>query len=93
LAGDEDRAKTIDAWIAEGRYTELLDLWVKGLFSDWNRIYGDKKPRRISLPTYVFAKEHYWVSFNQVKDGSVTIVQKVANAGSKGAQYESQGQA
>jgi acyl transferase domain-containing protein len=70
FAADEDMAKMIDAWIAKGRYTKLLDLWVKGLFSDWNRIYGDKKPRRISLPTYLFAKEHYWVSFNQIKNGS-----------------------
>jgi len=70
FAADEDMAKMIDAWIAKGKYTKLLDLWVKGLISDWNRIYGDSKPRRISLPTYLFAKERYWVSFNQIKNGS-----------------------
>src|SRR6185295_1708787 len=39
----------------------LLELWVKGLPFDWQRLYGDATPRRISLPTYPFAKELYWI--------------------------------
>jgi acyl transferase domain-containing protein len=35
--------------------------WVKGLEIDWNRIYDHSKPKRISLPTYPFLKEKYWV--------------------------------
>ncbi|HEX2925758.1 MAG TPA: beta-ketoacyl synthase N-terminal-like domain-containing protein, partial [Ruminiclostridium sp.] len=61
LTEDEDMSKTIDAWIAKRKYTKLLDLWVKGLILDWNKLYGDIKPRRISLPTYPFAREHYWI--------------------------------
>ena len=34
---------------------------MKGLSIDWRRLYGEAKPRRISLPTYPFAKERYWV--------------------------------
>jgi polyketide synthase PksN len=34
---------------------------VKGLVFDWNRLYGKRKPKRISLPTYPFAREHYWI--------------------------------
>ncbi len=33
---DEDMAKTIDIWIAKGKYSKLLGLWVKGLVVDWN---------------------------------------------------------
>src|SRR5260370_42192198 len=29
---------------------------------DWERLYGEAKPRRISLPTYPFARERYWVA-------------------------------
>jgi acyl transferase domain-containing protein/enoyl-CoA hydratase/carnithine racemase len=58
---DEDLQKAIDAWIAKGKYTKILDLWVKGLLFDWNRLYADNKPRRISLPTYPFARERYWL--------------------------------
>jgi len=61
FAADEDMAKTIEAWIAKGKYTKLLDLWVKGLIFDWNKLYSDHKPRRISLPSYPFAKERYWL--------------------------------
>jgi acyl transferase domain-containing protein/ubiquinone/menaquinone biosynthesis C-methylase UbiE len=63
FAADEDLQKAIDAWITKGKYAKLLDLWVKGLIFDWDKLYGDSKPhkpRRISLPTYPFARERYW---------------------------------
>jgi acyl transferase domain-containing protein len=34
---------------------------VKGLVFDWKRLYGERKPKRISLPTYPFARERYWI--------------------------------
>ncbi|WP_123057292.1 SDR family oxidoreductase, partial [Desulfocucumis palustris] len=52
--------KAIDGWIIKGKYAKLLNLWVKGLIVDWNNLYGETKPRRISLPTYPFAGERYW---------------------------------
>jgi len=61
FGADEDLQKAMDAWIAKGKYTKILDLWVKGLIFDWNKLYGDSKPRRISLPTYPFARERYWL--------------------------------
>ncbi|KAA6474297.1 SDR family NAD(P)-dependent oxidoreductase [Bacillus swezeyi] len=60
LSADEDTEKMIDAWVSKGKYTKLLDLWVKGLSFDWTKLYGAHKPIRISLPAYPFAKEHYW---------------------------------
>ena len=54
-------AQIIDAWVAKGKYGKLLELWVKGLAFDWRRLYGEARPRRISLPTYPFARERYWV--------------------------------
>jgi len=61
LTADEDMSKTIDTWISKRKYSKLLDLWVKGLDFDWNKLYGKSKPSRISLPTYPFARERYWV--------------------------------
>src|SRR5262249_28728130 len=40
----------------------VLDVWVKGLSLDWELLYDGRKPDRISLPTYPFAREHYWMS-------------------------------
>ncbi len=61
LGSDEDMAVMIDSWIKKGKYTKILDLWVKGLIVDWSRLYGSRRPQRISLPTYPFARESYWV--------------------------------
>src|SRR4029453_9319562 len=60
FAADADRQQAIAAWMQKGKYAKLLEFWVKGGALDWNRLYRDKHPRRISLPTYPFAKEQYW---------------------------------
>ena len=55
---------------------ELLDLWIRGLNFDWNRLYGDVKPRRIPLPTYPFARERYWI---QDVDGNMKSIEDIIN--------------
>ncbi|MCP4274494.1 MAG: polyketide synthase, partial [Gammaproteobacteria bacterium] len=64
---DEDLQQAIESWINKGKYSNILDLWVKGLVFDWNKFYGESKPKRISLPTYPFARERYWISEVQDK--------------------------
>ncbi|PEP92268.1 hypothetical protein CN582_25460 [Bacillus wiedmannii] len=61
FAKDEDMQMVIDAWMMKGKYSKLLDLWVRGFNVDWDKLYGDIKPRRISLPGYAFLKERYWL--------------------------------
>jgi acyl transferase domain-containing protein len=58
---DDDMQEAIDRWIVRRKFSKLLDLWTRGLNLDWNKLYGNTKPRRISLPTYPFARERYWV--------------------------------
>jgi polyketide synthase PksN len=58
---DADLKQTIDKWIAAGKLSKLLELWVSGLELDWSKLYGDTKPPRISLPTYPFARERHWI--------------------------------
>ncbi|GER89937.1 hypothetical protein KDW_40990 [Dictyobacter vulcani] len=58
---DEDMEKIFDIWISKRKYARLVDLWVKGLHIDWTRLYGEDRPRRISLPTYPFARDTYWL--------------------------------
>lgn len=74
LAEDDDMAKTIGAWIEKRKYSKLLDLWVKGFRIDWNRLYPEAKPFRISLPTYPFRRERYWVP--EIKSESSPPVQE-----------------
>jgi acyl transferase domain-containing protein len=61
FGADEELQEAIAKWIERGKLAKLADLWVKGLQVDWPALYGSAKPRRISLPTYPFAKERYWV--------------------------------
>ncbi|UUM22231.1 SDR family NAD(P)-dependent oxidoreductase [Mycoavidus sp. SF9855] len=58
---DEDQQKSIAAWLGKGELDKLAQLWTQGLEVAWGHVYGAVKPKRISLPTYPFAKERYWV--------------------------------
>jgi len=70
---DEDMTKVIDSWAEKGKYAKLSDIWVKGLPFDWNILYNEIKPYRISLPPYPFAKERYWVPKTGTKlEGCIT---------------------
>ncbi len=62
LASDEEMQDTILRWIQLKKFGRLADLWTKGLNFDWNKLYGEDKPNRISLPTYPFARERYWMA-------------------------------
>ena len=61
LIGDEDHQNALETWIVKGKYSKLMNLWVKGFTFDWNKGYGENKPQRISAPTYPFAKDRCWV--------------------------------
>lgn len=39
----------------------FAQLWVKGVNVDWNTLYAENRPLKISLPTYPFARETYWI--------------------------------
>lgn len=59
LARDSGTMAAVKEWLADRKLSELLQLWVDGLDVDWQRLYGDDRPRRISLPGYPFAGETY----------------------------------
>lgn len=56
-----DSSINLDACIQNKNYDLLVHLWVNGLKLNWNRIYTSFQPKRISAPTYPFAKERYWI--------------------------------
>jgi acyl transferase domain-containing protein/thioesterase domain-containing protein len=47
--------------IDEGELDKLAILWVSGAEIEWRLLYQNYAPRRISLPTYPFAKERCWI--------------------------------
>ncbi len=66
ISQDDDMKEAIDRWIARKKLSKLLSLWVKGLELDWNKLYHEHSPQRISLPTYPFARERYWIGQQSV---------------------------
>ncbi|HEX3029322.1 MAG TPA: polyketide synthase dehydratase domain-containing protein, partial [Clostridia bacterium] len=70
FAEDEDLKNAIDMWIMKEKYAKLMELWIKGYNMDWNKLYGEVKPQRISLPTYPFEEECFWVPFADKKPTS-----------------------
>lgn len=45
----------------------LAELYVKGYALNWKDMYTESKMPRISLPTYPFTREHYWVPDSRSK--------------------------
>ncbi|WKB56130.1 SDR family NAD(P)-dependent oxidoreductase [Eleftheria terrae] len=58
---DEDVGALIEAWVRKQRWKKLGEAWVRGVQIDWRRLYAAGRPRRISLPTYPFLRERYWL--------------------------------
>ena len=69
------KGKAGEAYIREALKEKELDslaqLWVKGARIDWNTLYPANRPNRISMPTYPFARERYWIP-GQVNRGGHT---------------------
>jgi 3-oxoacyl-(acyl-carrier-protein) synthase/SAM-dependent methyltransferase len=60
VVGDGGVRDSLDRWIADMRLETLLEAWAEGVELDWGKFYGRATPRRLRVPVYPFAKEHYW---------------------------------
>jgi acyl transferase domain-containing protein/acyl-CoA synthetase (AMP-forming)/AMP-acid ligase II/acyl carrier protein/ubiquinone/menaquinone biosynthesis C-methylase UbiE len=58
---DDDVQELIHNWIAKRKLDKIAKFWVQGGTLNWDLLYSQTKPRRITLPTYPFAKKRYWV--------------------------------
>jgi acyl transferase domain-containing protein/acyl carrier protein len=67
--GDEEFSETLRSWIEKGKLEKILNLWVKGVSVDWKLLYSKDRPGIVSLPTYPFMKEPYWISKEEKEQG------------------------
>jgi len=78
LLSDEDMIEAVKSWIAKGKYKKLLDLWMKGFNLDWEILYENNTEfKRVSLPTYPFSREHYWVGNSDLIDNAIGLDERV----------------
>ncbi|MER6405746.1 SDR family NAD(P)-dependent oxidoreductase [Streptomyces viridosporus] len=79
LVEDEDMERTIAAWVDKRKYGKLLELWTNGLDLPWRSYYPNALPRRLSLPTYPFARKRFWVA-DSARSGAGTARRDVVTA-------------
>ncbi len=58
---DKELEHTVKMWIENGKTKKIAELWAHGFNINWDLLYQGKKPQKMSLPTYPFAAEHYWI--------------------------------
>ncbi|MCB0208983.1 MAG: SDR family NAD(P)-dependent oxidoreductase, partial [Anaerolineae bacterium] len=68
LNNDDDSQSLIRQWLVKGKLEKLAQLWVSGVEIEWTLLYPNQPPRRISLPTYPFAKKRYWFDGQGMKE-------------------------
>ena len=61
FTSDPDFQQTVERWISAGKLGKLLELWTRGMEIDWDKLYDGRKPHKIALPGYPFARERYWI--------------------------------
>jgi acyl transferase domain-containing protein len=61
---DEEFDEVILKWIQKKKYSKVCDIWVKGVTIAWENMHQNVTPRIISLPTYPFKKQKFWIPEN-----------------------------
>jgi acyl transferase domain-containing protein len=78
FAADAELQEAIAKWVQRGKLAKVLELWSKGLPFDWSTLYGASRPRRMSLPTYPFARERYWIPDPPAAEGGQAPLRRAA---------------
>jgi acyl transferase domain-containing protein len=61
LQNSEAEREFVRALHSSGQFGKLASFWVSGSDIDWEELRHGDGARRISLPTYPFARDRYWV--------------------------------
>lgn len=79
LENDAEWREASGNWMHRRKWDKLLKLWVQGLSVDWRALYnGDKKHRRMHLPTYPFQMQRFWAPEKEMPtSGPATVKDRV----------------
>jgi len=70
---------------ASGDLAQMLELWLDGQSIDWVAGHAGVAPRRISLPTYPFARNRYWIGDRCRRTAPVPVADARPGGGSRGS--------
>jgi acyl transferase domain-containing protein len=60
-AAEGTASQEAEACFREGRLGDLAKLWISSGAFSWDSVRGSSRRSRVPLPTYRFAREHYWL--------------------------------
>jgi acyl transferase domain-containing protein/acyl carrier protein len=58
--GADVKARLVRAYESNA-LTDVADLYLEGVAIDWTRLFEGEVPARVTLPTYPFERQRYWV--------------------------------
>ncbi|CAI6244261.1 thioesterase domain-containing protein [Bacillus subtilis] len=61
LSEDEGMTQVIKKWVENDELNKVAKIWVYGYKVNWDIMYNEIKPKRVSLPTYTFEKTIHWI--------------------------------
>jgi len=67
---DADGQSLLYIWCQKKDLGKIAQIWVRGVNVDWRLLYEKALPSRVSLPTYPFARERYWLPTPKVEPTS-----------------------
>ena len=67
----------------------IASLWVTGTSIDWLKLHEGAEPSRVSLPTYPFALDNYWIPANSQADAVIATARRTENMSIQGDGAES----
>ncbi|KEO76200.1 MULTISPECIES: type I polyketide synthase [Paenibacillus] len=68
LIEGEEGAAFMNLLLSKKKLEKLAQLWVKGLDIEWTLLHSHTRPQRVSLPTYPFEKQRYWVPVTKIEE-------------------------
>ena len=85
--GNADEEMMVQSLIERKELSRLAELWVSGTKIEFRLLHKLNFPKRISLPTYPFVRERYWISGAEKKPVVIQQdnVSNVSNAASSSA--------
>ena len=88
FANDSDSQEVVEKWMQKKNYASLASLWVNGAPVNWAELHRGTRRKRLSLPTYPFKNERYWItkplatrspsSLHPLLDCNISSLQKIA---------------
>jgi phthiocerol/phenolphthiocerol synthesis type-I polyketide synthase E len=66
-------------------YLNLGKLWLNGVMIDWQAFYAHERRHRVSLPTYPFERQSYWIKPGESNAQAASKPGRHSAAGSEGS--------